>query len=49
MSGIAGKGCEVLVPFNERIPLKDIERSIVKNIESIYGVNLLKLLKNIIL
>ena len=30
MSGIAGKGCEVLVPFNERIPLKDIERSIVK-------------------
>ncbi|NFV55886.1 tRNA 2-thiocytidine biosynthesis protein TtcA, partial [Clostridium sporogenes] len=30
MSGIAGKGCEVLVPFNERIPLKDIERSIIK-------------------
>lgn len=30
MSGIAGKGCDVLVPFNERIPLKDIERSIIK-------------------
>lgn len=30
MSGIAGKGCEVLVPFNERIPLKDIEKSIIK-------------------
>ena len=31
MSGIAGEGCEVLVPFNERIPLADIERSIVKS------------------
>ncbi len=30
MSGIAGKGCEVLVPFNERMPLKDIEKSIIK-------------------
>ena len=27
---IAGEGCEVLVPFNERKPLKDIERSIIK-------------------
>ncbi len=49
MSGIAGKGCEVLVPFNERIPLKDIERSIIKNIENLYGINLLKLLKSITL
>ncbi|MBU5590727.1 tRNA 2-thiocytidine biosynthesis protein TtcA [Clostridium sp. MSJ-4] len=30
MSNIAGEGCEILVPFNERKPLKDIERSIVK-------------------
>ncbi len=30
MSGIAGKGCEVLVPFNERIPLKDIEKVLLK-------------------
>lgn len=30
MSGIAGEGCEILVPFNERKPLKEIERSIVK-------------------
>lgn len=30
MSGIAGEGCEVLIPFNERIPLADIERSIIK-------------------
>jgi tRNA(Ile)-lysidine synthase TilS/MesJ len=28
MSDIAGKGCDILVPFNERKPLKDIERSI---------------------
>src|SRR5690554_3532142 len=27
---IAGEGCEILVPFNERKPLKDIERSIIK-------------------
>lgn len=30
MSGIAGEGCEILVPFNERKPLEDIERSLVK-------------------
>ena len=28
--GIAGEGCEVLVPFNDRKPLADIERSIIK-------------------
>ena len=27
---IAGEGCEVLVPFNDRKALKDIERSIIK-------------------
>ena len=27
---ITGEGCEILVPFNERKPLKDIERSIIK-------------------
>lgn len=30
MSGIAGEGCEILVPFNERKPLAEIERSLVK-------------------
>lgn len=30
ISEIAGEGCEILVPFNERKPLKDIERSIIK-------------------
>ena len=27
---IAGDGCDILVPFNERKPLEDIERSIIK-------------------
>lgn len=30
ISEIAGEGCEILVPFNERKPLKEIERSIIK-------------------
>jgi len=30
IADIAGEGCEILVPFNERKPLKDIERSIIK-------------------
>lgn len=29
MSNIAGSGCDVLVPFNERKPLKEIEKSII--------------------
>lgn len=28
--GLKGSGCEVLVPFNDRKPLRDIERSIIK-------------------
>lgn len=30
LDSIAGNGCDILVPFNERIPLEEIERSIVK-------------------
>lgn len=30
MSDIAGSGCDILVPFNERKPLEEIERSITK-------------------
>jgi tRNA(Ile)-lysidine synthase TilS/MesJ len=30
MSNVAGEGCEILVPFNERKPLKEIERNIIK-------------------
>ncbi len=29
MSGIAGEGCETVIPLNERQPIKDIERSII--------------------
>jgi tRNA 2-thiocytidine biosynthesis protein TtcA len=29
MNGIAGSGCDVLVPFGERKPLQEIERSII--------------------
>ncbi len=30
MSNLSGNGCDVLVPFNERKPLAEIERSIIK-------------------
>jgi tRNA(Ile)-lysidine synthase TilS/MesJ len=30
MNELAGKGCEIIVPFDERQPLRDIERSIIK-------------------
>ena len=33
MSDIAGKGCEILVPFSERKPLPEIERKIIKKYE----------------
>ena len=29
-TNLAGEGCEILVPFNDRKPLEDIERSIIK-------------------
>lgn len=29
-NGIAGSGCPILVPFNDRLPLRDIEKSIIK-------------------
>jgi tRNA(Ile)-lysidine synthase TilS/MesJ len=29
-NGLAGTGCEILVPFNDRKPLAEIERSIIK-------------------
>ncbi|MGL4913168.1 MAG: tRNA 2-thiocytidine biosynthesis TtcA family protein [Romboutsia sp.] len=30
MSDLAGKGCEIIVPFEERQPLRDIEKSLIK-------------------
>lgn len=29
-TGVAGSGCDILVPFNDRIPVRDIEKSIIK-------------------
>ena len=40
MSGIAGKGCEIIVPFDERKPLEEIERSIIKKYRKYYGLSL---------
>ena len=31
MSSIAGEGCEIKVPFNERKPVAEIERSLIKD------------------
>ena len=30
MSELAGNGCQIIVPFDERKPLKEIEKSILK-------------------
>ncbi|HBE9759268.1 TPA: tRNA 2-thiocytidine biosynthesis TtcA family protein [Clostridioides difficile] len=30
MSELSGKGCEIIVPFEERLPVRDIEKSIIK-------------------
>lgn len=38
MSNIVGSGCDILVPFNQRMPLKDIERSLTKKYRGrLYG------------
>lgn len=38
MSDVAGSGCDILVPFNQRMPLKDIERSLTKKYRGrLYG------------
>lgn len=46
MSGIAGEGCEILVPFNERIPLEDIERSLVKTYRKKVWTKFVKAIKD---
>lgn len=30
MSELSGKGCEIIIPFEERLPVRDIEKSIIK-------------------
>ena len=43
--GIAGEGCEVLVPFNERKSLEDIERSIIKTYRKHVWTKFIKAIK----
>lgn len=43
--GVAGSGCEVLVPFNERLPLREIERSIIKKHRKNIWSNFIKAIK----
>jgi len=46
MTDIAGKGCEVLVPFNERKPLEEIERSITKKYKKYIWSKFIKAIKD---
>lgn len=46
MSDIAGKGCEILVPFNERKPLEEIERSITKTYKKYIWSKFIKAIKD---
>lgn len=42
---IAGVGCEILVPFNDRKPLEDIERSIIKTYRKYVWSKFIKAIK----
>ena len=46
MSDLAGKGCEVLVPFNERKPLKEVERSLIKKYRKTIWTKFIKAIKD---
>lgn len=46
MSDIAGKGCEILVPFSERKPLSDIERSLIKTYRKNIWTKFIKAIKD---
>lgn len=46
MSDIAGKGCDILVPFNERKPLAEIERSLIKKYRKHIWSKFLKAIKD---
>ncbi len=45
IADIAGEGCEILVPFNERKPLEDIERSIIKTYRKHIWTKFIKAIK----
>lgn len=46
MSGVAGNGCDILVPFNERKPLLEIERSIIKKYRKYIWTKFVKAIKD---
>lgn len=46
MSDIAGKGCEILVPFSERKPLREIERSLIKTYRKHIWTKFVKAIKD---
>ncbi|MCB2291215.1 tRNA 2-thiocytidine biosynthesis protein TtcA [Clostridium sp. CS001] len=46
MSSIAGEGCEILVPFNERKPLAEIERSLIKTYRKPIWTKFIKAIKD---
>ncbi|SFB17278.1 tRNA 2-thiocytidine biosynthesis TtcA family protein [Clostridium frigidicarnis] len=46
MSDIAGQGCDILVPFNERKPLEEIERSIIKKYRKTVWSKFIKAIKD---
>lgn len=45
IKGIAGEGCDILVPFNERKPIEDIERSIIKTYRKHVWTKFIKAIK----
>ena len=46
MSELAGKGCQIIVPFEERKPLKEIERSILKKYRKYTWSKFIKAIKD---
>ena len=45
MTGIAGNGCDILVPFNERKPIEEIENSLTTTYRSKIWSKFLKAIK----
>ena len=46
MSELAGNGCQIIVPFEERKPLKEIERSILKKYRKYTWSKFIKAIKD---
>ncbi len=46
MSELAGNGCQIIVPFDERKPLKEIEKSILKKYRKYTWSKFIKAIKD---